>query len=83
MLDTYGNCPECGVCWDAGSIFDTLRSQQWCAHMADAELQDYVNHAYGTDRPQRFSRLIGVSSLEHDRVIAWKCPDCNHEWSRT
>lgn len=29
-----------------------------------------------------FSRVIGISSLEHDRLVAWKCPDCGHEWPR-
>jgi predicted nucleic acid-binding Zn ribbon protein len=39
------------------------------------ELQD----KYGTGY---FSRKIGISSLEHDRVIRWKCPDCGGEWER-
>lgn len=50
--------------------------------MSDQELQEHVDAAYGTNRPQRFSRLIGLSSQELDRVFAWRCPDCNHEWPR-
>ena len=29
-----------------------------------------------------FSRKIGVYSRERDRTVAWRCPDCGHEWSR-
>lgn len=29
-----------------------------------------------------FSRAIGIYSTERDRTIAWKCPDCGHEWVR-
>jgi hypothetical protein len=30
-----------------------------------------------------FSRKIGISSLEEDRVVRWQCPDCKGEWDRT
>lgn len=75
-------CPECKSNWDAGTIFDALRPQAWCADKSDDELQKYIDLAYGTDKPQCFSRLIGVSSLELDRVVAWECPDCKHRWPR-
>ena len=29
-----------------------------------------------------FSRKIGISSIELDRIIKWKCPDCEQEWKR-
>lgn len=29
-----------------------------------------------------FSRKIGISSLEEDRVIKWQCPDCGKEWDQ-
>lgn len=80
--DQHGRCPHCNTNWDSGSIFDVLRPQAWCADKSDAELQAYIDTAYGTDRPQRFSRLIGISSLKYDRVVAWECPDCNHRWPR-
>ena len=28
--------------------------------------------------PYRWQREIGI--VEHDRVVRWKCPDCEHEW---
>lgn len=29
-----------------------------------------------------FSRVIGISSLQQDRTIAWQCPDCDACWDR-
>ncbi|MFS0824350.1 hypothetical protein [Bacillus sp. 1P02SD] len=29
-----------------------------------------------------FSRKIGISSMERDRVIKWECPDCQQQWDR-
>lgn len=27
-----------------------------------------------------FSRKIGISSIEADKIVKWKCPDCEKEW---
>ena len=40
------------------------------------------------DRPSfggetHFSRVIGIYSHEADATMAWKCPSCGHEWTRT
>lgn len=29
-----------------------------------------------------FSRKIGITSIELDRIIKWQCPDCGQEWER-
>jgi ssDNA-binding Zn-finger/Zn-ribbon topoisomerase 1 len=29
-----------------------------------------------------FSRVIGISSMQQDRTIAWQCPDCHACWDR-
>lgn len=29
-----------------------------------------------------FSRKIGIYSVESDRTVAWRCPDCGGEWPR-
>jgi hypothetical protein len=29
-----------------------------------------------------FSRAIAIYSREEDRTVAWRCPDCGHEWER-
>ncbi|MEK4876213.1 hypothetical protein N1I87_16550 [Bacillus sp. FSL W8-0102] len=39
-----------------------------------------LQHHYGN--ATHFSRKIGISNLEADRVIKWQCPDCKEEWER-
>jgi ribosomal protein L37AE/L43A len=29
-----------------------------------------------------FSRKIGIYDRGADRTVAWRCPDCGHEWAR-
>ncbi|MGG0277790.1 hypothetical protein [Bacillus rhizoplanae] len=35
--------------------------------------------AYGATH---FTRKIGMASIEADRILKWKCPDCNKEWNQ-
>ncbi len=28
-----------------------------------------------------FTRKIGISDIERDRIVKWKCPDCKGEWA--
>ena len=80
-MDEHGKCPKCESDWDAGSIFEALRPQAWCADKTDAELQKYVEQHYSP--PYRFSRIIGVEMPEfYDGVAKWRCPDCSAEWDR-
>lgn len=30
-----------------------------------------------------YSRLIGVYDPDRDRTVAWRCPDCGHEETRS
>jgi hypothetical protein len=84
-LDPFGRCPECGVNWDAGDVFDALRSQAWCDNKSDEELHAWIREHYSP--PYKFSRLIGVQlSYDHpdhyDGVSFWRCPSCAHDWPR-
>jgi len=29
-----------------------------------------------------FKREIGIYDRDLDRTVAWRCPDCGHEWPR-
>lgn len=42
-------------------------------------IQEKLQSSYGATH---FSRKIGITSIELDRIIKWKCPDCGHEWKR-
>jgi|LakMenEpi03Aug12_release.lakeMendotaPanAssembly.Ray.scaffolds.fasta_scaffold157592_4 hypothetical protein len=75
-------CPECNASLDGGGIFETLRPQDWCAHMDDDELRKYVEDHYGAV-DARFSRVIGVEYRgRYDGVWEWRCPDCAATWPR-
>jgi hypothetical protein len=37
-------------------------------------------HLFGN--AEHFSRVLGISCLQRDRIVFWKCPDCGHEWPR-
>ena len=85
-LDSHGNCPNCGSSWDAGDIFDTLRTQDWCKHLSDEQLQAEIEVMYGPP-PHKYSRLVGVEYAHdhpqhYDGVSEWMCPDCKHSWYR-
>lgn len=42
-----------------------------------------VSSYYGATETQgRFGKQIGLYSMEKDRTVAWKCPECGHEWER-
>lgn len=44
---------------------------------------DKVAESYGATRDKgQWGRQIGVYSMERDRTVAWRCPDCLHEWPR-
>lgn len=45
------------------------------------EIPPADRRSYGHET--HFSRVIGIYSDEADATIAWKCPDCGHEWPRT
>lgn len=75
-------CPECGSDLEGEKVFDALRPQQWCEHMSDSELRQYVQDHYG-DVDARFSRVIGVEVRGlYDGVWEWRCPDCAKSWPR-
>lgn len=75
------NCPKCGESWDGGSIFDSLRIQDWTKDITDEQLQKNIESCYSP--PYRWSRLIGIEILGvYDGVSQWMCPFCETKWDR-
>jgi hypothetical protein len=80
-LSEIGPCPECGVSWDAGRIFDKLRALPDYDGKTDDEIRKIAS-MYG-DADGHFSRLIGVEIRgAYDGVLYWECPDCHKQWHR-
>ena len=47
--------------------------------LAIAEIPEAQRESYGATH---FLRAIAIYSREQDRTVAWRCPDCGHEWER-
>jgi hypothetical protein len=78
-MDHYGECPQCGANWDAGSIFDAMRRAGYTE--SDKKLWELITQCYAP--PYRFSRLVGIEySRLYDGVWEWACPDCNARFPR-
>jgi len=77
----YNEFREKGDWHDAeGRYIGTRRilSPEDAAVAADRVAADYG----ATQGKGKFGRQIGIYSLEADRTVRWRCPDCDHEWSR-
>ncbi len=75
MSDT---CPKCNSNLEGGLIFDTFMEQY-----GDEQKALEAADAYGATKTEgKWGRKIGLYSLAEDRTVAWRCPDCGHEWGR-
>lgn len=78
--DSHGNCPSCGADLSGALIWQTLVDQG----KTEAEADRIAANFYGATRTTgRWGRQLAIYSRERDRTVAHRCPDCDHEWSRT
>lgn len=76
--DNHGHCPACDADLNGGSIWQTFKKQG----ASDAEADD-IAAMYGATRANgQWGRQIAIYSRDQDRTVAFRCPDCDHEWSR-
>ncbi|PGH86694.1 hypothetical protein CN900_24600 [Bacillus anthracis] len=59
-----------------------MRSNKEFCPYCNADLQGepipkQSQKAYGSTH---FTRKIGITSIEADKIIKWCCPDCNKNW---
>ncbi len=79
MNNEHGYCPNCGMDFDGGLIWDTGMEMY-----GNEEKADEYAKLYGATRTTgRWGKNIGIYSLEKDRTIGFKCPECKHEWGRS
>lgn len=77
-MSDHGNCPNCGVDLNGGSIWEHFFKEK-----GNAEEADRIAEMYGATREKgQWGREIGIYNMETDRTVQWKCPDCNHTWDR-
>lgn len=48
----------------------------------EEEALKYASMYGATKTKGRWGRQVGIYDVFKDRTVRWKCPDCDHEWSR-
>lgn len=77
-MSEHGHCPNCGIDFDGGLIWDTGMEMYGTEERAD----EYAK-AYGATRTTgRWGKCIGIYDMEQDMTTQWKCPECGHKWDR-
>ena len=72
-------CPGCKADLTGGFIYDHF----FAVYNGDEELALKTAAMYGASKGHgRWGREIARYSLEEDRTIGYRCPDCGHEWGR-
>lgn len=76
-----GYCPHCNANLDGELIIETFMQQGRSREEAEKSASNYAGwDEHGQNN--RWGRRIGISSLKHDRVMEWLCPDCDKRWKR-
>jgi len=77
-MSEHGSCPACGTDLNGGLIWETLRETR-----SEEEADRVAAQLYGATRTSgHWGREIGTYDVGLDRVVAWRCPDCGHQWER-
>jgi len=75
----HGYCPNCGMDFDDGLIWDTGLEM----YGNEEEADDYAK-AYGATRTTgRWGKCVGIYDMRKDMTTSWMCPECKHEWPRS
>lgn len=76
MTNEHGYCPNCGMDFDGGLIWDTGMEIY-----GNEEKADEYAEAYGATRTTgRWAKRIAIYSMELDKIVQLECPECKHEW---
>ncbi len=71
-------CPNCGSNFDCGLVFDHFLG---IGHGLQGALEKA--ELYGaTSTAGWFDRKIAIYDRDRDRTVAYRCPDCGHQWDR-
>lgn len=75
-MNENGYCPHCNADLDGGDIKQTFLDQG----KSEEDAQEIAaQYGYGPGRTQ-WGRQIGLYSMELDRDVGKRCPDCKGEW---
>ena len=79
MNNEHGYCPNCGINFDGGLIWDTGME----IHNSEEKADEYAEMYGATRTTGRWGKNIGIYSMEEDRTVGFKCPECKHEYDRS
>lgn len=65
------SCPSCSASFVGAAIPEASIQMGW-----------YPKTCNDCKKPNHFSRVQGIYDWHLDLTVAWRCPDCQHEWSR-
>jgi predicted RNA-binding Zn-ribbon protein involved in translation (DUF1610 family) len=77
-MNEHGYCPNCGMNFDGELIYETFLKRG----DTPEEALESASYYGATETTGRWGHKIAIYSMEEDRTVQWKCPDCNHEWDR-
>jgi hypothetical protein len=77
-VSEHGYCPNCKVDLDGGSIWEHFYKETG----SESEATRIASGYGATKEKGQWGREIGIYDWDKDRTVAWRCPDCNHEWAR-
>lgn len=69
-------CPNCGADLDGELIFDTFLKK----YENEATAEETASYYGATKTHGRWGRETAIYSLDLDKTVAYRCPDCMHEW---
>lgn len=72
-------CPGCGVELDGELIYETFLEK----YEGDTVRALETAELYGATKTKgRWRRQFALYDQTRDRTVAYRCPDCGHEWPR-
>jgi len=80
-MNIHGTCPHCNANLDGDLVIDYPLSQGKSREEALAYAAMYAGWSEHGEA-NRWGRAISLYSLEKDRTIAYRCPDCHGTWER-
>ena len=78
MSADHGRCPSCDADMNGGSIWEHFMRES-----GDPVEADRIAAMYGATKSEgQWGRAVALYDRDLDRTVAFRCPDCGHEWPR-
>jgi hypothetical protein len=82
MTDFQDLCPHCDYNLDDGDIYEKMKDA-YPDKPEEVVLQYCNDFGWTPENKKRFSKKVGVYSMERDRVLYYECPECKGRVKKT